>query len=463
MILLLMFSLLSFPIIFGSNRSYADVHSGNVASTIVIEPNRVLSTLYVRLQALEKANVTVWESIPGNFSDRVATIDSRVLGLFTSSNSLGFNLSTDSLGNAWIATHYSLDAGDYVNILAYVSSKTMTWNTSQLGLVPFPDSYPSNVEAFLEPGRKIFSQNQTIIDIAVANNKTQNNMTRTVENVLDFVNTQGYDPDKSRLLMLGNFTTTDMLDFFKDALQVLDTNSSICIERSWLAASILRAAGIPTRTVTNVDLKTWIQVWLPNVGWVDAETICDRLPHPPPHPGMLPKDITYSVPWAVENSSDALFPIMWFPKVPMKVVNLGVGTLGFADVSLFDVDQYKTILSRPVDAQVFRQDPTKFRFPLRFDPKTVYGAVTREGLNNTVFSLVGEDGNASVTITQGQYNSVSLGDLTASFIPVQQNGFLALYDFSLLESWRFDVRLLLPIVGVPVVAAVVWFYWRKRR
>jgi len=453
--LFFLFSLLFFSVFFGSGYSFGDVHSGSVVSTSLADPvnPRVLSSLYVRLQALEKGNVTFWESIPRNFSDHVATIDSRVLGKFISSNSLGFNLSTDSLGNLWIATHYSLDAGDYVSTLAWISSKTVTENLSSLGFVAFPDNYPVNVTAFLEPGRKIYSQNQTIINIAVANNQTQNNMTQTAKNVLDLVNTQGYDPDKSRLLMSGDLTTTDILDVFKDALQVLDANSSICIERSWFAAAVLRAAGVPTRTVTDVHLKTWIQLWLPNVGWVDGETLCSE---PPPHLGILPKPISSNVPWVVENSSDAMFPFTWFPKVPMRVANLKF------DAALFQVDEYKTVLSQPVDADLFRKDPTKFRFQLRFEPEKFYGAVTQEG-SNTVFSLIGEEENASRTITLGEYNSVSLGDLTVSFRPVQQNGFLVLYDFSLRESWKFDVRLLLPIVGVPVVVAAVWIYWRRRR
>jgi hypothetical protein len=452
-----MFLLLFFPVVFGSGYSNADVYSGSAVSTNLVEPlnPRVLLPVYLRLQALEKANVTVWESMPRNFTDHVAAIDSRVLGMFISSNSLGFNLSTDSVGNVWIATHYTLDVGDYVSTLAWVSSKPSPDNLGSLGFVSFPDSYPGDVEAFLEAGTKIYPEDQAIIDIAAANNQTQGNMTQTAKNVLDLVNTQGYDPDKARLLLSGNLTTSDMLDVFKDSLQVLATNTSICIERSWFAAAILRATRVPTRTVTDVRLKTWIQLWLPNLGWVDGETLCSE---PPPHFGMLPKPISSHVPWVVENSSSAVFPFTWFPKVQMRVANLT-----FGDVSGFRVDDYKTILSQPVDAEVFNGDPTKFMFPLRFDPETIYGAVTREGLNNTAFSLIGEEENATVTITLGQYNSVSLGDLTASFIPVQQNGFLALYDFSLRESWKFDLRLLLPIVGVPVVAAVVWLYLRRRR
>ncbi len=416
---------------------------------------RVLVPVYVRLQVLEKANLTLWESVPKNFSDHVATIDSRVLAMFIPSNSLGFNLSRDSLGNLWMVTTYSLNAGDYVSTLAWVSAKTLDLNLTSLGFVPFPSNYRDDVKVFLQPGRKISSDNETIIDIAVTYNQTENkNMTRTAENILEFVNRQGYDRETTRLLLSGDLVTSDILDFFKDSLRVHDTNVSICLERSWYAAAILRAAGVPTRTVTDVRLKTWVQVWLPNLGWIDAETLCTE---PASHASILPKPISAAVPWLVQNSSDAMFPFTWSPHVPMRVANLT-----FGGVSLFRVDEYKTVMSQPIDVELFREDPNKFSFPIRFEPETINAAVTQEG-SGVVFSLIKEDENVSRTITIDEYNSVSLGGLTVSFIPAWQDSFLVLYDFSVRETWSFDVWLVFPIVGVPVAVLAVWLYWRRRR
>jgi hypothetical protein len=257
--------------------------------------------------------------------------------------------------------------------------------------------------------------------------------------------------------MSGNLNTTDILDFFKDALQVHETNSSICLERSWYAAAILRAAGVPTRTVTGVSLKTWIQVWLgENTGWVDAETLCDN---PLPHVGMLPKSISTSVPWMVENSSDVAFPFTWLPKVPMRVANLN---LTFGDVELFNAEEYRTVLAEPIDSWLYKTDPSHFRFPIAFEPEIVYAALTREESRLT-FSLFKGTENASMLLTLGESNSLTLGDIEVSFKPIRQRNFLILQGFTVGQTWTFDFRILVPVVGVPVIAAVVWLYLKRRK
>jgi len=413
---------------------------------------RVTVPMYLRLQALEETNVSLWESIPQNFTDHVATVDSNVLALFISSNSLGFNLSKDSVGNLWVAANYSLNAGEYISTLAWVSSRTTTENLSSLEFTMFPASYPDDVKVFLEAGRKMPANNETIQQIAA--NHLNENMTQTVENIVAFVNTQGYDREKSRLLLSGTLNTTDILDFFKDALQVYETNSSMCLERSWYAAAILRAAGVPTRTVTDVRLKTWIQVWLPNIGWVDAETLCAP---GAPHVGMFPKSLLFHVPWMIENSSDARFPFGWVPHAMMRVANLT-----FDDVATFKVNEYKTVLTQPVDALEFEKDPNGFSFPIVVEPQVVYAAVTESG-SELKFFLTKAGENASKAIVLGEPNSLGIGDLAVSFTPTRQVDFLVLQDFVVQTVWRFDLRLLAPIVGIPVAIVAVWLYWNRRR
>jgi len=451
--LLLLLSLLSFPVPSGPNYSNETTGSEVFLRRDSLNPKnlRVLLPIYIRLQALEKSNITLWESVPQNFSDHVATIDSRVLAMFIPSNSLSFNLSRDTVGNLWTASNYSLNAGDYISTVIWVSSETIGENLTSPGFVPFPKDYPDSVKTFLDPGRKMPVKTQAIQEIAANYNKTQN-MTQTVKSTLDFVSEQEYDREKTRLLMSGNLNTTDILDFFEDAIEVLETHSSICIERSWCAAAILRAAGVPTRTVTDVRLKTWIQVWLGReCGWVDAEALCVQ---PPP---MFPRPLSSSTPWMIENSSDAAFPFTWLPKVRMRVANLT-----FGDVSLFDVKQYRTVLSEPIDAELFRNDPTKFSFPIVFKPEIVYAALTKQGSHLT-FSLFNGNENVSKTLTIGEPSSVALGDVAVSFKPVHQENFLVLQDFVVWEIWKFDVRILVPVVGVPVALVVVLLFWKKRR
>jgi len=453
LLLLLLSSLLFSPILSKPSPSGETAHSELLFSRKQANQGgpRVLLPVYVRLQARQRIDVTLWESLPQNYTDHVATIDSKVLAMFVSSNSLGFNLSRDNVGNLWMAANYSLNTGDYMSTLTWMSSKTVSENLDPLGFVPFPQSYPEDVETFLNPGRKMPSKNQTIQEIAASLNQTQNNMTQTVRNVLDFVSTQGYDRDKTRLLLSGNLNTTSILDFFEDALEVLETNSSMCLERSFCAAAILRAAGVPTRTVTDVRLKTWIQVWLGEYGWVDAEALCVQ---PPPR---FPRPLSSSTPWMIENSSDAAFPFTWVPEVSMRVANLT-----FEDPSLFDITQYRTVLSEPVDAEQFEKEPTKFSFPIVFTPDLVYAAITQRESSLT-FSLVKGNENASKTLTLGESNIIALGDIAVSFIPFRQENFLILQDFSVQEVWKFDFRILVPVVGIPAVIAFVWFYFRRRR
>jgi len=403
----------------------------------------------LRLQALEKTNLTLLESVPQNFTSHVATIDSKVLAIFVSSNSLSLNLTRDSVGNLWMAANYSLNPGDYISTLTWVSSKTVSENLTPLGFVQFPEDYPEQVKTFLNPGRKMPVENKTIQEIA-ANFKT-NNMTQTVRNILDFVSKQEYDREKTQLLMSGNLNTTDILDSFEDALEVLETNSSICIERSWCAAAILRAAGVPTRTVTDVRLKTWIQVWLDGYGWVDAEALCVQ---PPP---MFPRPLSFVTPWMTENSSDAALPFTWLPKAGMRVANLT-----FGDVELFEVNQYRTILSEPIDKELFEKEPTKFSFPIVFKPEIVYAAITQEGTHLT-FSLFKENENASKPLTMGESNSVTFRGIVVSFKPIRHQNFLVLQDFAVHETGKFDLRILVPVVGVPVVIVAVWLYWKRRK
>ena len=442
------------PILVGYNRDPAG--SKMVFSqepTVQFSP-RVLSPVYVRLQSNQKGNVTFWESVPQNFTDHVATIDSKVLAIFVSSNSLAFNLSRDSVGNLWMAIDYSVKAGDYVSTLTWMSSRAMSENLTSLGYVPFPQDIPDDVRLFVESGTKMPVENPTIQQIAANYNQT-GNMTQTVKDVLDFVNRQGYDREKSRLLLSGNLTTTNLLNFFKDALQVIETNSSICLERSWYAAATLRAAGIPARTVTDVRLKTWIQVWFPNLGWVDAEALCSE---PPPHVGMLPKSVSAHIPWTVENSADATFPFKWLPEVPMRVANLT-----FSDVEVFDANEYRTVLSEPIDSELFKTDPAKFSFPIVVEPnRTIYASLTRQGprLN---FSIYNGDENTSKTVTIGELNSIGFQDLTVSFKPSWMENFLALQDFSVKGTWWFGVILLVSVIAVPVIAVTVWLFWRRRK
>jgi len=412
--------------------------------------------VYVRLQALESGSVVLWEAVPQNFSHHVWTTDVRDLAIFVSSNAKTINLSRDSVGNLWLAINYTFAEGDYISSLMCVSTETVSENLTIPTVVSFPQSYPSDVVPFLNSGRKIPVKNETIERIA--NSSRTDNMIGTVLNVLNFVNeTQGYNRETVERLMSGNLNTTDILDFFADPLEVMETNSSICIERSLYAATILRATGVPARTLTDVRLKTWIQVWLPQpvYGWVDAEAEC--APKREEARISFPRSFPVNTPWVIENSSDAAFPFAWLPEIPMRVANLT-----FGNVEAFNINEYRTVLCQPVDKALFDANPESFSFPVLFlEPDILYAAVTQDG-SNLAFSLIKGKEKVSQVLTLNQTNSVSLENITLSFTPIRQDDFVVLHNF-VQEGWRLDLRIfIIPIIGVPV-ALISWFYLRRKR
>lgn len=409
---------------------------------------RRVHPIYVRLQALEEGSVIFWESVPQSFHDHVGTIDLNDLAIFVSSNARSIDFSRDAVGNLWMAVNYTFAEGDYISSIIWISSETTNQNLTIPDFVSFPQDYPADVMPFLASGRKIPVDNQTILEIAMSN-KTQN-MVETVFKVLDFVNkTQEYDSQKTKLLMSGNLNTTSLLDFIKGSIETLETGRSFCFERSLLALSILRAAGVPTRTFTDTGPKTWIQVWLPEVGWVDAEALCATSTI------RFPLTLISTIPWMIQNSSDAIFPFLWSPEVRMRVANLT-----FSDVEAFNINEYRTVLVEPIDSSIFVENPNDFCFPIAFRPDIVSAALTHNESKFAV-TLMKDKENASRVLVMGESNEITLGGTSLSFKPLLQNGFVALEDFVVQKAWGFDPGLLIPIIGVPLVIIIVWLY-RKR-
>lgn len=415
----------------------------------------MIQPVYVRLQALQSGSVVLWQAVPQNFSDHVGTIDVSDLAILVSSNAQAINLSRDGVGNLWVMINYTFAQGDYISSLMWVSTEILNENLTIPTFVPFPSSYPSDVVPFLNSGKKMPVENEAIKKIA-NNNKTAN-MIDTVNNVLNFVNeTQGYDRETVELLMSGSLNTTNILDLFKGALEVKETESSMCMERSLYAATILRAAGVPTRTLTDIRLRTRIQVWLPGYEWVDAEAECN--PQRNKARVLFPRSLSVYAPWVIENSSDAAFPFTWLPQTLMRVANLT-----FSNVEVFNTNDYSTVFSQPVDKALFDTNPDSFSFPLLFlEPEIMRAAVTRDG-SNLAFSLVKGKEKVSKMLTLNETNSVSLGDTTISFEPNRQENFVVLRNFVIQEAWKLDLRIfIVPIIGVPVVL-IFWFYLKRKK
>jgi hypothetical protein len=411
-----------------------------------------LQPIYLRLQTEEESNVTLWESIPQNLSDHVATIDVNVLAVFVSSNARKIDLYKDAVGNLWLAAAYTLKTGDYIDTLTWVSSKTLTENLTIPDATGFPQDYPDDIKPFLLSGKKIPADDTAIKQIAQS--LSSQDMILTVKNVLNFVNkTQSYDREKVITLTNGTLRTSDMLDFINDPSESLRTNLSFCFERALLATTILRAAGVPSRTFTNDDLKSWIQVWLPQTGWVAGEVLCIS-PHTQP---LFPRSLSVSVPRMIQNSSDAIFPFTWLPKTRMRIADLTLTSL-----EEFDVNKYGTMLCQPTDIEAYESNPERFSFPIVYEPETIQAALTSNN-SDLIFHISKGKESISRKLTLGVLNSVEFESLKVSFTPAHQNNtMVALNDFSVQRTQSFDYRIIIPLLIAIPILSIAMFYWRRK-
>ena len=425
--------------------------SFNTSSTTSMRVSRLV---YINLEALQDGNLVLWEAIPQSLQYHVATIDVTVLSVFVSSNSKNINIYRDETGNLWLATNYTIHQGDFISTLTWVSSEIIEEeNVTIPDVIPYPADYPSNVKPFLNPGRKIPADNETIKELAAPH--TGGDMISTIKSIVHFVNeTQTYDAEKIRLLMLGGLKTNDILDFLNDPLESLETNRSFCFERAMLATALLRAANIPARTFTNADLKTWVEVWLPEVGWVHAEVLCLSSSGALP---LFPRPLSFAtIPLMVQNSSDAIFPFTWQPTMQMRIANLTL-----TDLSEFKMNEYGTVLCQPVDSETYDANPNKFRFPLFFRTNEVQAALTSDGADLT-FHLDDGEKTASKRITLGKTNHLEFAGFVISFEPIMQAGLLVLQGFSIEESRMFDSRILISLI-IPVSFVLIYWLYRKQK
>ena len=137
-----------------------------------------------------------------------------------------------------------------------------------------------------------------------------------------------------------------------------------------------------------------------------------------------------------------------------------VANLTFSDVEAFNIYEYPTVLVEPIDSEVFEQNPDAFGFPIAFKPEVVYAAITQDGENLNV-TLMEEKEKTSKLLILGDSNRIVLGETALSFKPTLLEDFVLLQNFSVQKTWEFDLRVLIPIVGVPVVILIVWLYRRR--
>lgn len=138
-----------------------------------------------------------------------------------------------------------------------------------------------------------------------------------------------------------------------------------------------------------------------------------------------------------------------------------VANLTFSNVDAFNVNDYGTILSKPIDTAVFNEEPDKFSFPILIQPEIIYASVTRDGSDLT-FSLMKDEEKTVKMLTLGETNSISLGDTRVNFNPLLEEDFLVLQNLVVRTTQPLDLRVLIPIIAVPVIL-IVWLYLKRKR
>ncbi len=152
-----------------------------------------------------------------------------------------------------------------------------------------------------------------------------------------------------------------------------------------------------------------------------------------------------------------MFPFTWLPEALMRIANLTFG--GF---EAFDINEYGTVLSQPIDAELHTTSPDKFSFPIIFEPEMVQAALTRNG-SDIAFHLSRGEKKTSKTLIPEETNSIEFEGLGVSFKPVHHGDMVILHNFSVQKLWMFDVRILIPFVAAVPVILIFWLCWKRRK
>lgn len=131
--------------------------------------------------------------------------------------------------------------------------------------------YPSDVEVFLEPSLGIQSDSEVFKEIASSIIGDETNPFKKAKLIFDYTYTvMNYDEST------GN----------KTALDAVNTKIGVCTDYARLMVAILRAEGIPSRTISGFKIPThldevdlnkeeynhmWVEFYLEEYGWIPAD------------------------------------------------------------------------------------------------------------------------------------------------------------------------------------------------
>lgn len=138
---------------------------------------------------------------------------------------------------------------------------------------PFPEEYPDNVKLFLLPGINIESDNIKILNLIDSLKINRNDMAKAAMEIgtSAFITSIPYDEDDLSSVINGAVTTSWCNEILSSAVETVIAGKAVCVEIARLQTAMCRAAGIPARTISWMDLHTWTEVWINGYGWLQMD------------------------------------------------------------------------------------------------------------------------------------------------------------------------------------------------
>jgi len=190
-----------------------------------------------------------------------------VLQMMSSSSALTYTYNLDVTGN-WEVFPLTMGDGVYtVNVLEHVEGQMFAVAVS----TTFEVVLNNEKLPFLYPNQLVnFSENSRATALAAELAEGAKNELDVVRNIYEFViNNIVYDSDFAAAVVAGQIT-----QHIPDLDATIASGQGICFDYAALMTGMLRAQHIPTKLITGYVsggiFHAWINVYVPDVGWINA-------------------------------------------------------------------------------------------------------------------------------------------------------------------------------------------------
>ncbi len=226
-------------------------------------------------------------------------------------------LASDSTGNEFATITLSeVQPGQIVNFDFFV---TYDYDTEQILLrsanflpsTPMPESWPSDVELFLQPGFHIQSESPAIV-AAAAEIRAQHpqGLDELINAVKAYVGKHmRYNNEKRDKYFGGKYVYSDAWEMWQGAEETLQCGTGCCPDSAELKVALLRVLGVPARTAVHSG-HLYAEIYVPDIGWVTDGPM-------------------FSIPVLRSPDADNHAYFEWSPQVPVRCASWGGKTVPF--------------------------------------------------------------------------------------------------------------------------------------